>query len=768
MNNINQDIQASEKIVTILSRSKIQTEGIINDFDSIFVVINEKNEILRANKSFTTIYEMDYLREDFIQAFQEESQGELENLIKATREENVEREVEAYLKDGRLFSLKFKQFPTERKQEGTLVSVSGSDITKLRSTENQMLDIMTTVNLGILFIGQDHKILPGFSNYTKVILEDLDLEDKTIQEVLFDKILNNLTSSESRALLMMQTVFGVSENEFRSISMMLPTKVKIPSALYDDEVKFVTVTYEPVLKNNELDRYMIVLQDVTAAGASNESSFNSDLMELITGINRDPDKYKETCFELSNIYNRVMKANYETDMEAVKGDLHSIKGASRILKLDFVAQIAHEIETQISEGITVEKLTEDLQNLNALWNRIFYVHTALMSSEAGGIKENIFDALEKAPYGHFRNQFKASVLSERETKILQLSQIDEFLEDLVVKNVTDLNYDADYESEIDPILLNSQSYYALKNALMHFTNNSFAHGFDDQDSYMINVKSKIDGEYLLFYFKDDGRGINTEKVREKISEFNPGEDYSKHSESEIAYLIFSPDFSTKDTVDELSGRGIGLNSALMDIRNLGGDITIVEFNKGTEFEIKVPFWPKSDKGGSIVTSEQITSFLELLKVPVENNLKGIIQLKELDKLVVILDHLDKNLKISKIIINEFSDKLNKEKTNLNHFFTNSTIDIKYIEENETLRIELNKKLEKKDGLPKIDFGIGLDQKKVDEILEMFDSDGFDIKDRVKFLGYSENVPEVYQTRAKDLMIDFYLNYYELLLEAGEN
>ena len=48
MKNLNQDIQASEKILSILKTSKQQSDNILNDLDNIFLVINQKNEILKA------------------------------------------------------------------------------------------------------------------------------------------------------------------------------------------------------------------------------------------------------------------------------------------------------------------------------------------------------------------------------------------------------------------------------------------------------------------------------------------------------------------------------------------------------------------------------------------------------------------------------------------------------------------------------------------------------------------------------------------------
>ena len=202
-------------------------------------------------------------------------------------ENGQERTLEIRLIDDRLFSIVCKMFDTPRSEEGTLISISGSDISKLRSAESQMLDIMNTVNLGILFVDHKYNILPGFSNYSKVILEDLDLVGKNIQDVLYDKIQGRLTTSESRALILMQAVIGITEDEFRGITFMMPEKIEFESKLFDEQKKILKISIEPILKDGVVDRYMLVLQDVSAAGGNDEATFNTDLLELISGSTRE-------------------------------------------------------------------------------------------------------------------------------------------------------------------------------------------------------------------------------------------------------------------------------------------------------------------------------------------------------------------------------------------------------------------------------------------------------------------------------------------------
>jgi two-component system chemotaxis sensor kinase CheA len=90
---------------------------------------------------------------------------------------------------------------------------------------------------------------------------------------------------------------------------------------------------------------------------------------------------------------------------------------------------------------------------------------------------------------------------------------------------------------------------------------------------------------------DDGRGLDLEKIKKKALEMNliSLQEASELSDFEISQLIFSPGFSTKDTVSELSGRGVGLDALKSEVLRLGGRIMATSTPlKGTIFYIELP------------------------------------------------------------------------------------------------------------------------------------------------------------------------------------
>jgi two-component system chemotaxis sensor kinase CheA len=88
--------------------------------------------------------------------------------------------------------------------------------------------------------------------------------------------------------------------------------------------------------------------------------------------------------------------------------------------------------------------------------------------------------------------------------------------------------------------------------------------------------------------QDDGRGINEELIKE-IAEKKR---IPIPADEDISDLLFEQDFSTREVVTEISGRGIGLNAVLLAARELGGDARIKKQDKGG-FQIHIKFKKKS-------------------------------------------------------------------------------------------------------------------------------------------------------------------------------
>jgi two-component system chemotaxis sensor kinase CheA len=124
--------------------------------------------------------------------------------------------------------------------------------------------------------------------------------------------------------------------------------------------------------------------------------------------------------------------------------------------------------------------------------------------------------------------------------------------------------------------------------LLHLVRNAIDHAFISKGTIYIAVCIKDEG--LLVTVEDDGAGLDPEAVRSKAVEkglIQP--DGESLAPDEMIGLIFSPGFSTAESVSEISGRGVGLDAVKSLVEDSGGTISVrSEKGNGTVFEVFLP------------------------------------------------------------------------------------------------------------------------------------------------------------------------------------
>lgn len=155
--------------------------------------------------------------------------------------------------------------------------------------------------------------------------------------------------------------------------------------------------------------------------------------------------------------------------------------------------------------------------------------------------------------------------------------------------------------------VDKQVLQVLRDPLMHMVRNSADHGIELPDQREKSGK-KREGSITLqvedlddcvaVTITDDGAGVDLDRVKEKAIErgLTDATSAAKLSDQEIVEFIFQPGFSTAAGVSDLSGRGVGMDVVLQQIRSSGGMVlTETKKGEGTRFRIEVP------KAGSPVT-----------------------------------------------------------------------------------------------------------------------------------------------------------------------
>ena len=151
------------------------------------------------------------------------------------------------------------------------------------------------------------------------------------------------------------------------------------------------------------------------------------------------------------------------------------------------------------------------------------------------------------------------------------------------------------ETELDRQVLE-----LIKDPLTHMVRNSADHGLEgpDQrkaagkpDKGTIRLSAYHEGGHIIIEIADDGRGLDLEKIRNKIVDNGLATEFEleKMSEAQIFKYVFAPGFSTAAKVTNVSGRGVGMDVVKTNIDAIGGTVDLKSVaGKGTTFTIKIP------------------------------------------------------------------------------------------------------------------------------------------------------------------------------------
>ncbi|WP_462157028.1 chemotaxis protein CheA [Pseudoalteromonas sp. GB56] len=163
----------------------------------------------------------------------------------------------------------------------------------------------------------------------------------------------------------------------------------------------------------------------------------------------------------------------------------------------------------------------------------------------------------------------------------------------------------------------------ISDPMVHLVRNSLDHGLETPEQREAAGKEPIgtvtlnafhQGGNIVIEIMDDGRGLNTEKIKEKAIAnglINPQDDLS---EEKVHELIFEPGFSTADEVSDISGRGVGMDVVKSNISDLNGSIEVASSaGVGSTFTIRLPL-TLAILDGQLVRVDKHTYIVPLISI----------------------------------------------------------------------------------------------------------------------------------------------------------
>lgn len=150
------------------------------------------------------------------------------------------------------------------------------------------------------------------------------------------------------------------------------------------------------------------------------------------------------------------------------------------------------------------------------------------------------------------------------------------------------------ETEVDKNIIEH-----ISDPLMHLVRNAIDHGVETSEERKasgksptgsITLEAKSDGGDVFIMVKDDGKGLDKEKILQKARKNGIiSKSDGDMTDREIYNLILLPGFSTNENITEYSGRGVGMDVVMKNLEKIGGELTVASnLGKGTSFMLKIP------------------------------------------------------------------------------------------------------------------------------------------------------------------------------------
>ncbi len=171
----------------------------------------------------------------------------------------------------------------------------------------------------------------------------------------------------------------------------------------------------------------------------------------------------------------------------------------------------------------------------------------------------------------------------------------------IVRNLArDLGKQADLKIYGEDTELDRSVVDEIGDPLIHLVRNALDHAIESADERLAAGKPRVgcvtlsashEGNNIIISIKDDGRGLDPEKIASKALEKGivTTEQLDAMGPKDIFDLIFLPGFSTKEKVSDLSGRGVGMDVVRTNVRKLNGIIEVKsEMGQGSEIILKLP------------------------------------------------------------------------------------------------------------------------------------------------------------------------------------
>jgi len=352
--------------------------------------------------------------------------------------------------------------------------------------------------------------------------------------------------------------------------------------------------------------------------------------------------FKEEVSERLSRVEEELLSRSGKDIELIYREFHTIKGTAQMLGFENYSKAAHKVEDVVkplwkrNASLPQDTISKVLKVLDILKAKLGEDLTEedleridkILSGQEGGrenqeernatieitselderLIEGAWEFAKESLFHVFKNyhddkelleNLQAVTNSLREIywhlQTIPLKDILKGFDRLVYEEASREKKKVRFELNTSDVRIKKEIASAIRNALVHIVKNAVVHGIEPPEERIkfgkegegtVKISSRVKGRKVVITVEDDGKGIDFEKIKEKLHQM--GRDVPQ-SEDALIQVIFDPFFSTKEEADLGGGRGVGLSSVKTFIESNGGKIRVkTRKGKGTRFIIEIP------------------------------------------------------------------------------------------------------------------------------------------------------------------------------------
>lgn len=532
-----------------------------------------------------------------------------------TLEERLQNKYRGELeqKEGYIEELKKAQAELEKysKNLEKMVAERTQEISRLNQ---QMKALLDSLQQGFLIFGRDGTCFEVSSKACQTVLEGVPA-GKLIWDVL---------------RLPAPKVVGFQKWMFTLFEEMLPFEDLAPLGpqfFPHTDNKTISLEYFPVRADaGSIDGVVVVASDITSlVEAKRQAELDREYAQLIIKLIKSKKEVSRFINEsqnlLKSLQSSLKRPTSEWNRDELYRILHTVKGGSASFSVLKTAELCHQAEQLLVEYKThntednAQKIIKKSQEVDVAFQGFVQETKEILGekalSEVRSVDIPVTELMKWAQ--QISHWSKGQHLSNHLLQTYIMEPIGSFFTPYqeLIQSIAANEQKAVEELELQnphlPIL--PEVYSPLLACLVHAFRNGIDHGIEKPEVRQAAgkpLKGKMtvkfdtihtDREYLRILISDDGGGIDPQKIRKKLQE--NGIAALRENDEQVIQHIFDSEFSTRDTVTDTSGRGVGMGAILVAAQDLGGRAWVESVvGQGSKLFIEVPYLREASRSPS--------------------------------------------------------------------------------------------------------------------------------------------------------------------------